>query len=179
MTLECQQLRQLLFCPFCFSSFSCSKCGIAISIQADSRWLTSCQNLRSRASCSSVASLRGRIHGRLSSECDKWNCVINLASRFNVLRDAQRLLSSPRTSIGICQRKCPGESRHPYTHTHTLSYTNLFLCVCFFRPSCSSALPHFRVELRGCHGGQLRSRLGSSHGRWRNKSPVSEVLKAV
>lgn len=39
--------------------------------------------------------------------------MINLASRFNVLRDAQRLLSSPSTSIGICQRKCPGESRHP------------------------------------------------------------------
>lgn len=53
--------------------------------------------------CSSFY-LWGRIHGRLSSECDKWNCVINLASRFNVLRDAQRLLSSPCTSIRICQR---------------------------------------------------------------------------
>lgn len=156
MTPECQQLRQLLFCPFCFSSFSCSKCGIAISIQADSRWLTSCQNLRSRASCSSVASLQGRIHGRLSSECDKWNCVINLASRFNVLRDAQRLLSSPRTSIGICQRKCPGESRHPCTHTYT--HTPISFSVCVFSP---------RLALQPCliSGLSYGAVMGASSGR--------------
>ena len=97
-----------------FFHISCSEYRVAISIQTDSRW-----RLASICVAEQVPPLFlslylwGRIHGRLSSECDKWNCVINLASRFNVLRDARRLLSSPCTSIGICQRKCPGESRHP------------------------------------------------------------------
>lgn len=42
-----------------------------------------------------------------------------------------------------------------------------------------SALPHFRAELQGRHGGRPRSWPGSSQGRRRNKYPVSEVLKAV
>lgn len=105
MTFECQQLSQLEFLYF-----PCSKYKVAISIQADSRWR--CARICVARQVVS-SSLRGRIHGGLSSECDKWNCVINMASRFNVLGDAQRLLSSSSTSIGICHRRCPGESSLP------------------------------------------------------------------
>ncbi|CAB1444755.1 unnamed protein product [Pleuronectes platessa] len=41
------------------------------------------------------------------------------------------------------------------------------------------ALPHFRAELQGCRGGQPRSRPSSCQDRRWNKSPVSEVLKAI
>lgn len=84
--------------------------------------------------CSSFY-LWGRIHGRLSSECDKWNCVINLASRFNVLRDAQRLLSSPCTSIRICQRNVQ-ENRdiHPSLSVFfPLPHATLFLSPASFQ----------------------------------------------
>lgn len=82
--------------------------------------------------------------------------MINLASRFIVLRDVQHLLSSPCMSTGICHRNCPAQPRHP-----SLALSIFFIIILSGSPLLS-ALPHFRAELQGRHGGRPRSWPGSS-----------------
>lgn len=81
--------------------------------------------------------------------------MINLASRFNVLWDAQRLLSSPSTSIGICQREGPGESRHP-----------------FLPPSLSLSLS-FLLALQPCLISRLSYRVVMGAGSGRGLAPAT------
>lgn len=132
VALWCQQLSPALSL---FFNISCSKHRLVISIQEDSCWRHASICVAGQVPLCSSFYLWGRIHGRLSSECDKWNCVINLASRFNVLRDAQRLLSSPCTSIRICQRNVQ-ENRdiHPSLSVFfPLPHATLFLSPASFQ----------------------------------------------
>lgn len=169
MTLKCQQLSRLLFCLF-FLVFLQQVWGC--DQYSGRQSLTLCQNLRSRASCFSFPLSEAEFMADCPLSVTSgtvwliWPVVLMCSGMRNAYcLPLARLLESARENVQ--------ENRdiHP-----SLPFSP---SLCVFFPSCSSALPHFRAELQGCHGGQLRSRLGYSHGRWRNKSPVSEVLKAV
>lgn len=133
------------------------------------RLLMLCQNLFSWASCFSVP---------LSEVEFMAGCLLSVTSgTVWLIWPVVLMCSGMRNAYCLPLARLSESAREKVQENRDIHFS-LLLSLSLFS-TCTSALPHFKAELQGRHGGRLRSKLGSSHGRWRNKSPASEVLKAV